>query len=75
MKHQFNHRTQRNRSNTNSFRHSGTHLALSAILSVMTLGFVPYSFLKNLEVVGCNPFECLNRGQIRQMWFLQCMYR
>ena len=74
MKHTFNHRNYRNKVGT-QLRHTGTHMVLSALIGIMTLGALPYSFLRNLEIVGCNPFERLNRGQMRQMWFLRAMYR
>ena len=74
MKHTHSHNTMRR----NNFRNNGlkgTYLVLGAILSVMTFGAIPFGYFRNLVTEGSNPFAELNRGQLKQMWWLQCLYR
>ena len=42
---------------------------------LMNFGHGVMTFLGSLVREGCTPFEGLNRGQMRQMWWLQAMYR
>lgn len=76
MKAQFNHRNYRNnvKRNSNNGRMNVSTLLMCMAFSAISFGVVSYSFLRNLVIEGCNPFERLNRGQMRQMWFLRCMY-
>lgn len=46
-----------------------------ALMALANFGMRSMNFLGSLLTVGCTPFENLNRGQMRQMWWLQCMYR
>ena len=46
-----------------------------ALIAMANFGMKAFSFLNSLLTIGCTPFENLNRGQLRQMSWLFCMYR
>lgn len=65
-----NFRNQVNRTYRNT-----TYVALSMIIGLMNFGQATLGFFKNLVTVSDGPFAGLNRGQMRQMSWLFCMYR
>ena len=48
---------------------------VTALIALANFGMRSMNFIQSLLTVGSTPFENLNRGQVRQMWWLQCMYR
>jgi len=51
------------------------NIFVAVAMAAMNFGVQAFSFLRNLVTVGCNPFEGLNRGQLRQMYWLQYVVR
>lgn len=51
------------------------HFAILALMAFNNFGLRTMNFINSLVTVSMGPFAGLNRGQLRQMWWLQCMYR
>lgn len=49
------------------------NIYVSVAIMAINFGMQAYSFLRNLVTIGGNPYEGLNRGQRRQMYFLPYM--
>lgn len=58
MKHTQYHRNYRNNYNTRI----NSQVVISALITILTFGKIPFSFLRNLETVGADPFSGLHRG-------------
>lgn len=49
---------------------------LTGLIGLVNFGYkATAGFLSRLMTVGSTPFENLNRGQARRMWWLFAMYR
>lgn len=55
----------------NQFKITRQNVVLAAVFAAYHFGVKAFGFLQNLVTVGCNPFEGLNRGQLRKMYWLQ----
>ena len=79
MKAQMNRRNYNNNRIINAkaaqFKITRQNVFMAVMFSAYAFGVKAFGFLRNLVTVGSSPFDNLNRGQIRQMWYLQCMYR
>lgn len=51
------------------------HFVTLALMMFNNFGMRTMSFINSLCTVSDGPFNGLNRGQLRQMWWLSCMYR
>jgi len=47
------------------------NVVLAAVFAAYHFGVKAFSFLQNLVTVGGNPYDGLNRGQLRRMYWLQ----
>jgi hypothetical protein len=63
------------RNNVRNFRPNAKHVTVMALIAMANFGIKAFSFINNLLTIGSTPFEGLNRGQMRQMSWLFCMYR
>lgn len=77
MKQSMVRRQQRNFNNNrvyNSVRnHSPRFHFVTVATMLMNFGHRVMSFLGSLVTVGFSAYDGLNRGQIRQMWWIQCL--
>lgn len=48
---------------------------VATLIALANFGMKAFGFLSNLLTIGSTPFEGLNRGQLRQMSWLYCLYR
>ncbi len=55
------------------FKITRQNVVLAAVFAAYHFGVQAFGFLQNLVTVGRNPYEGLNRGQLRQMYWLQYM--
>jgi hypothetical protein len=75
MKSTQNHNNYRNRLRKGATRLSNLTL-LTGLIGLVNFGYqITAGYLSKLITVGCTPFENLNRGQARKMWWLFAMYR
>lgn len=75
MKQTQNFRNQVNQAYRNARQISMRHIAVSMLIGLAMFGQQAFGFFKNLVTVSDGPFAGLNRGQMRQMSWLFCMYR
>lgn len=47
------------------------NVAMMTLIAIHTFGVKALSFLERLEIVGKNPYESLNRGQLKRMYWLR----
>lgn len=74
MKNTQNFRNQMNRAYRNAAS-SIRYAPLSLLMGVLILGAAVGGYFKNLVTEGGGPFSGLNRGQLRKMSWLFCLYR
>lgn len=53
------------------FKVTRQNVVLAAMFAAYHFGVKAFSFLGNLVRVGSSPYENLNRGQLRKMYWLQ----
>lgn len=46
------------------------HYAVFSLMALNTFGHKALTFFDKLLTIGCSPFENLNRGQIKKMYWL-----
>jgi hypothetical protein len=74
MKNVQNFRNQINRTYRNTAS-SIRYAPLSLLLGVIAFGAAVGGYFRNLVTEGGGPFSGLNRGQLRKMSWLFCLYR
>lgn len=71
MKHTQNHNTNRKQVKAFNFK----NVAILSLIALHNFGVQTLSFFDKLFTVSEGPFAGLNRGQLRKMSWLYCMYR
>lgn len=62
MKHTQNHRL---------LKPMSKQVAMTALMAFYSFGIKTLSFFDKLLTVGCTPYENLNRGQLKRMYWLR----